>query len=715
MKEQRRFELNFRLGRNLPVIHQAEAAECGLAALAMIARFHGLNIDLAELRRRASTSLKGANLAKLMEISHRLGFNSRALRLELEELGQLKMPCVLHWDLDHFVVLKEVRRNRVIIHDPARGAVTFTLADASSHFTGIALELEPSADFKAEQGDKQLSLRALLGSVVGIRKAILQIFLLALGLEAFVLIGPFYMQLVIDQSLVSSDRDLLMMLGMSFLLVAIFQAMVTALRSWSITWLSANVVVQWITRLFGQLLQLPLDYFEKRHVGDIVSRFNSVQTIQKTLTTQFVSAVLDGVMSCLTLVVMFVYSVKLALLVLLGFVLYLTLRWAFFNPLRNATEEQIVYSARQQSDLLESLRGIQSIKLANQQDVRRGRYANAQVETTNRDVIIQKLTMFYQAGNDLIFGVERVVLIWLAALLVLKGELTAGMLVSFVTYADQFASRAGKFVDQWNDFRMLILHAERVSDISHAEPESDVYPVSEAQPKDASVEVRNLGFRYCDDEPWVIRHCSFRVEPGECVAIAGSSGCGKTTLAKLILGLLKPSEGQVLFGGVDIRKLGLARYREEVGAVLQDDQLFAGSIAENIAFHTYPIDEAQVRASARDARVDTEIDAMTMGYYSLVGDMGSSLSGGQKQRVLIARALYRRPKLLVLDEATSHLDVAKERQVNQTVQALSLTRIVIAHRPETLASADRLIVLDQGNFAADAPQVIQETDHRIIA
>lgn len=703
--------INFGLGRQLPVIHQAEAAECGLAALAMIARFHGHDIDLMEMRRRASTSLKGANLARLMEVAHRLGFNSRALRLELDELSQLKVPCVLHWDLDHFVVLKEVYRDRVMIHDPARGAVTFSLNEVSGHFTGIALELEPSADFQAEKGGRRLSLRSVLGSVAGIRRAMFQVFLLALGLEAFVLIGPFYMQWVIDQSLVSADRDLLTLLGTSFAMITVFQVIVTALRSWSITWISANVVVQWITSLFGRLLQLPLDYFEKRHVGDVVSRFNSVQTIQKTLTTQFVSAILDGIMSCLTLVVMFAYSVKLALLVLLGFVLYLLLRWSFFGPLRIASEEQIIYAARQQSDLLESLRGIQSIKLANQQEARRGRYANAQVETTNRDVVIQKLTMLYQAGNGLIFGVERVVLVWLAGLLVLDGQLSTGMLVSFVAYADQFATRAGKFVDQWNDFRMLGLHAERVSDITHAEPEADVYPASEALPKDASIEVRNLAFRYGDDEPWVIKNCSFRVEPGECVAIAGPSGGGKTTLAKLILGLLEPLEGQVLFGGVDIRKLGLARYREQIGAVLQDDQLFAGSIAENIAFHTYPIDEGRVEASARDAHVHAEIEAMTMGYHSLVGDMGSSLSGGQKQRVLIARALYRGPRLLVLDEATSHLDVAKERQVNQTVQALALTRIVIAHRPETLASADRLIVLEQDH----AINAIQETDRRIVA
>jgi len=686
--------LRFSRRRQLPVIYQAEAAECGLAAITMIANYHGHDFDLAEMRRRASTSLKGANLALLMLVASRLKLNSRPLKLELDELPDLQVPCVLHWDFDHFVVLKEVKGKSVTIHDPARGAATYPLEEVSKHFTGIALELEPAADFTADGSRERFSLRALLASVTGLKRSLLQVFLLALGLEVFVMLGPLYMQWVIDQALVSADSELLTLISVGFLLLTIFQVAVTALRSWSITWISANITVQWIDSLFGRLLHLPLEYFEKRHVGDVVSRFGSIQAIQKTLTTQFVGVILDGLMSSLTLVLMFVYSAKLALLVILGFALYMALRWYFFGELRTATEEQIIYSARQQSDLFESMRGIQAIKLANQQEPRRSRYANAQVQTTNRDVVIQKLTIAYQAGNGLIFGLQRVAVIWLAAKMVLDGQMSAGMLVSFVAYADQFATRGGKLVDQWNDFKMLGLHAERIADIALTAPEKGLHADTNLEPRDASIEVRDLSFRYSDNEPWVIRHFSARVEAGECVAIAGPSGCGKTTLAKLILGLLVPTEGQILFGGVDIRKLGLGRYREQLGAVLQDDQLFAGSVGENIAFHDTVFDEEKIRSAAMQAHVHEDVEAMTMGYHSMVGDMGSSLSGGQKQRVLLARALYRKPRLLVLDEATSHLDVARERLVNDTIKGLSLTRLVIAHRPETLASADRLIELD---------------------
>ena len=693
--------LRFGARKRLPVILQTEAAECGLACLTMVARYYGHDLDLPGLRRKAALSLKGANLKRVIEIAGQLQLDTRPLRLELEELPQLKTPCLLHWNLNHFVVLKQATSKGIVIHDPAQGVRRLTLDEASKHFTGVALELWPAANFTKTKAREKISLRALAGEVHGAKRALSQILLLALGLEILVLAGPFYMQFVLDQVFPSGDHGLLTVLGIGFLLLTVFQVAVTAMRSWSITWISATLNVQWVGNLFGHLLRLPLDYFEKRHVGDVVSRFGSVQTIQRTLTTQFVSAILDGVMSVLTLGLMAFYSVRLTLLVIGAFLLYALLRWGIFKPLRRATEDHIVYAARQQSDLLESIRGMQPLKLANQQDHRRARYANAQVETVNRHLAMQRLDIGYQAGHGLIFGIERVVLIWLAALLVLKGAFSAGMLVAFVAYADQFSRRAAGLIDQWNDFRMLGLHAERVADIALTPQEAQLEGAYGGPIPEARLEVRNLRFRYAEGEPWVIEECSFTIEPGESVAIAAPSGTGKTTLAKLVLGLLEPTEGQILFGGIDIRKLGLARYRGLAGAVMQDDALFAGSIADNIAFFDPEATPLKAEAAARLAQVHDEIAAMPMGYQTLVGDMGSSLSGGQKQRVLLARALYRRPKLLVLDEATSHLDVAKERAVNALVKRMQLTRLVLAHRPETLSSADRVIVLRRGQLQTD--------------
>lgn len=692
-----RASLQFGWHRALPMMLQTEAAECGLACLAMVASYHGHDINLAGLRRRFSTSLKGATLAQLMTMAAQLGFACRPLKLDLTELNQLKTPCVLHWDLNHFVVLKNAGKRSIVIHDPARGTRKLRLQEASEHFTGVALELSPSADFKKVQARQAISMRALTGQVRGLMPALLQILLLAVALEVFALAGPFYMQWVLDQVLVSADRDLLTLLGVGFIGIAIFSALITAARSWAVTWLGATLNVQWASNLFGHLMHLPLDWFEKRHVGDVVSRFGSIQTIQRTLTTQFIGSLLDGLMSVVTLVVMTFYSVWLTVLVLGLFISYGLVRWVFFNPLRRANEEQIICAARQESELLESIRGAMPIKLANKQEERLGRYANATVATANRAVGIQRLSIAFTLSNQMMFGIGRVAMIWIAATLALDGRFSAGMLIAFIAYADQFTSRAAGLIDKWVDFSMLKLHAERVADIALSTPESGSESHWDGALPDASVEVRNLSFRYGENEPWILKNCNLRVESGESVAITGPSGCGKTTLAKIILGLLDPTEGEVLFGGIPIGKLGHDNYRALIGAVMQGDQLFAGSIADNISFFEPHATPQKIVAAASMAAIHEELVTMPMGYETLVGDMGSTLSGGQKQRVILARALYRAPKLLVLDEATSNLDVDREKIVNLYIRELDATKIIIAHRPETVASAKRKISLVRNN------------------
>jgi len=678
------------------MILQTEVGECGLASLAMVANYHGYDVDLASLRRRLSTTIKGVTLARLMEMAGKLGFNCRPLKLDLKHLTRLKTPCILHWDLDHFVVLKHVHLRGIVIHDPSSGPRKLSLNEASEHFTGVALELSPSASFEPARERNAVSLRALTGRVHGVVPALLQILLLAFALEVFGLAGPFYMQWVLDQVMVSADHDLLTILGLGFLGIAIFSALITAARSWAVTWLGATLNVQWASNLFAHLMRLPLDWFEKRHVGDVMSRFGSIQVIQRTLTTQFVGSLLDGAMSLITLIEMTFYSISLTLLVVGLFLAYGLTRWVFFSPLRRANEEQIVYGARQQSELLESIRGVMPIKIANKQNERLTRYANATVASTNRDVSIQRLNIAFTLSNQLMSGIGRVVLIWIAATLVLRSELSAGMLVAFIAYSDQFTSRTAGLIDKLVDFRMLRLHAERVADVALNSPEEEVAPAWNGPFPEASVELRQVSFRYSEGDPWILKDCDLRIEAGESIAITGASGCGKSTLAKVLLGLLRPTHGEVLLGGVDINKFGLGNYRQQLGAVMQDDQLFAGTIADNISFFDTESTPAKIEAAAELAAIHDDIVAMPMGYQSLVGDMGSSLSGGQKQRVILARALYRHPKLLVLDEATSHLDVERERLVNAAVQQLNMTRIVIAHRPETISAMGRSITIADG-------------------
>ncbi len=692
-------------GRRLPVILQTEAAECGLACVAMVAAHHGLNSDLPTLRQRFPMSLKGSTMADLVRLAGHLQLNARALRAEMAHLPELALPCILHWDLNHFVVLKEVKRGVAVIHDPARGVRRLSMAEVSKHFTGIVLELMPQAEFKPHTERQTVSLRQLLGRVSGLRRSLLQIFVLALALEFFLLLSPFFMQWVVDSVLVSLDRDLLVTLGIGFALLVLIQVATGAIRSWAVLHLSTTLNLQWLGNVFAHLMRLPVSWFEKRHTGDVMSRFGAVQKIQQTLTTSFIEAVLDGLLVIVTLAMMLVYSGLLTAIAVGSVAVYALLRAAFFRPLRDATEEAIIFEAKRSSHFLESLRGVQSIKLFNRQEDRQARFMNLVVDAMNANIATRKLDLMFSVGHKLVFGLERIAMVWVGALLVMDHRFSVGMLFAFVAYKEQFATRISALIDKLVDVKMLTLQGERLADIvlTPPEPQADYLAYDRELP--ASLELRGVHFAYSESEPQVLRGLSLQIEPGESVAIVGPSGCGKTTLLKLMLGVHAPQSGEIRVGGVALGRLGLRAWRDMIGTVMQDDQLFAGSITDNISFFDPMADPDWVAECARIAAVSDEIEAMPMGFHTLIGDMGGSISGGQRQRILLARALYKRPKILFLDEATSALDVEREREVNQAIRLLQLTRIIVAHRPETIASASRVVVLHDGRVSQDLRSV----------
>ncbi len=698
--------LSFWGRQRLPVLLQTEAAECGLACLAMVASHHGHHVDLPGMRRRFSVSLKGATLKSLIAIADAMGLQSRPLKLKLEELGKLQLPCILHWNMNHFVVLKGLRGDKAIVHDPAVGRRELSLAQVSDHFTGVALELTPGEGFKPAQNTQKVALRSLIGHVVGLKRSLAQLLVLGLALQVCALAAPFYMQWVVDEALVANDRDLITVLGIGFLLLVLMQTAIGAVRSWVTTVMATQVNFQWFGNAFSHLMKLPLTYFERRHLGDIVSRFGSIQTIQQALTTQVVEAGIDGLLVAGTLMVMLLYSPELTAVAVAAVGLYVLLRWSIFRALREATAEQIVHAAKQQTHFLESARGVQSVRLFGRAEERRIGWMNILADQFNAELRIARLSVSYQSAQALLFGVERVAVIWLAALAVVSNEFSVGMLFAFIAYKDQFTGRLAALIDKLFELRMLRLHGERVADIVMTPAEQDA-PQDEVDASriEPSLEVRNLSFRYADGEAWVLRNLSFKIPAGQCVAIAGASGCGKTTLVKLLLGLLEPIEGEVLVGGERLTVIGRANYRQIVGSVMQEDHLFAGSIADNISFFDPHADSARITEVALLAAIHDEIAAMPMAYNTLVGDIGSGLSGGQRQRILLARALYRSPSILILDEATSHLDVWNEQAITASVKQMAMTRVQVAHRPETIASADRVIVLENGELIRDFDSV----------
>lgn len=698
--------LNLGLGKKLPQVLQTEAAECGLACLAMVATYHGYRTDLPNLRRRFTVSLKGLNLSQLIQVAGRMDLSCRPLRVEMYALERLMLPAILHWNLNHYVVLKRVKGNKITIHDPAVGLQVLTLEEASKHITGVAVEIEPTLRFKKRTERQSIRLRGLMGRVRGLKTSLLQVLVLALALEIFALLGPFLMQWIVDDALVSGDKDLLTVIAIGILLLGILRTTVTLVRSWVLLHMGTSLNLQWVANVMEHLLRLPISFFEKRHMGDIVSRFGAISAIQQTLTTSFVAALLDGLMAITTMVMMYVYSPLLATIALGAVVLYGALRLVRYDALRMASEGQIVRLARQQSHFMETIRGVQAIKLFNRQADRKTRFLKLAVDSTNSGIEIQRLNITFQTINALLLAIEGVLILWLGSKSVLDRAFTIGMLMAFISYKDQFTTRISSLIDKGIEVRMLRLQAERLSDIVLSPPENDLpQPFFASETIEPSIELRNVRFRYAEGEPWILDGANMHIASGESVVLIGPSGCGKTTLLKIMLGQLQPVEGEVLIGGVPLAQLGLTYYRSLIGAVMQDDRLFAGSLADNICFFDSAPDQPYIEECAKLARIHTDILKMPMGYNTLVGDMGTTLSGGQKQRILLARALYKRPSILFLDEATSHLDTGLEKEITSAISGLQLTRIVIAHRPETISASGRVIPINASLVGADASPV----------
>ena len=703
-------QLQFGFRRTIDVHLQTEATECGLACMSMIASFHGFDTDLPALRRRFSPSLKGLTLVDLIRIGATLDLAGRAIRLEPEELHLLRLPCILHWDFRHFVVLERVHRDHVLLVDPALGARRMSLKELSLHFSGMALELVPTPAFQPRRERQEISLRGLMGRASGVGHGLLKIFLLALALEVFTIVAPFYSEWVTDQAIATGDRHLLVVLAIGFGLVMLIRVATEAMRTWTVTTFSTLVNVQWLANVFRHLLNLPLDYFGKRHIGDIVSRFDSVNTIQQSLTVGFVESVLDGLMSIGTLTIMLIYNGRLSLISIVAVVLYVILRACLYGALRMSNQKQIVFAARGKSLLMESVRGIQSVRLFGKANDRLARWTNLTVSEKNADLRTRRLQLMATTGNHLIFGLEAILVTYFGALAVIDGSLSLGMLFAFTSYRGQFTTRFTSLIDKIYELRILKLHATRLADIVLTVPEpEEIMRAPDSDEFVPTLEVRKLSYGYSKNGPRILDDFDLRIGVGEAIAIVGPSGCGKTTLLKLLAGLLAPHSGEVIAGGTPIRQLGLANYRSLIGVVMQEDRLFAGSIAENISFFDPTPDFAWISECAEMASVHADIRAMPMGYYTYIGDMGSALSAGQRQRIMLARALYRRPKLLLLDEATSHLDVANERAVNAAMRKLNITRVIVAHRPETIASADRVIDLGREGRASVSVEPVMQT------
>ncbi len=694
--------ISLRRSRRVRPVAQTEIAECGLACVAMIASFWGKRIDLAEMRRRHPVTARGMSLGDLVKTASALHLSSRPLRVDIGRLGQLSYPAILHWDLNHYVVAERFRRGKVYIVDPAHGTGAWhDRASLDRHFTGVVLELEPSDSFAPETLKRELRLSELWGRTHGLAGTIAQAVLLSLILQLFVLASPYFLQVAVDEAIPAADADLLTTLGIGFSVFAIITGVAHAMRGYVL--LSAGTMLAYAmsTNVARHMLRLPIAWFERRSVGDILSRFQSIQPLRLLMTEGMAAAFLDGLMAVITLVAMVLYSPTLTAIPLVSLLAYFALRALTLSRERTTEGEAIIALGREQSAMIETLRGMTTIRLSGREALRQAAWQNRLTDLLSERYAHDKITTTQQAGGHLLEALEMVAVVWLGAMFVIDGGFSIGMLFAFAAWRLQFSLAARRVVDQAAAWRTAKLHLDRLSDIAFSEEDPGFSePEFKTEEMQGRIELRGVSHRYGQYDPYVLKGIDLAIEPGEHLVITGPSGSGKTTLIKILLGLLEPSEGEVLVDGQPIGRYGRRAYRAQVGAVLQEDTLFTGTIADNVAGFT-GTDLARVKTALQDASILDDINKMAMRENTLVGDMGSTLSGGQKQRVLIARALYRAPRLLVLDEGTSALDAAHERLVNETIARMGITRIGIAHRRETIEAARRVVTIRDGIIESD--------------
>lgn len=685
-------KLNLCWKKTPPVILQTESAECGLAALLMVFNHYGIAIDLVHLRNQHAISSHGLNLVHINQIAQHYQFDTHPVSIEMEEVSQLRLPCILHWDLTHFVVLIKVSRNRYVIHDPALGRVVLSAKKFSEHFTGVALQLWPGTRFKkAEIPVEKIKIWHLFGNITGLKAALINVFCLSLLVELFTLLMPIGNQLIMDHVIPAQDSGLLTVICGAMLLMVVTQALITLLRSWLVLITGMQIQLQWRRGIFDHLLKLPLLWFEKRKLGDIQSRFGSLDAIRETFTTNAVQLILDVIMVAGATVMMVAYSPLLFLLVFSFSMIYIVMRILTFNYYRRIAEEQIIKTASQHSHFMETLYGIATIKSMNMHEQRAGRWFNLNISELNIGIKNAKFGLIYNAVYTLIGSLDNVLILWIGTHGVMGGELSLGMLLAFSYYRSEFSARTGNIINMLLELKMIGLHKERVSDILLTENE-DIAVMSPQKTiaNGITIHAENITFRYDDFTPAVFERLSIAIPAGKSLAIIGASGCGKTTLLKVLCGLIVPSHGHVTINGIELGKFGLKNYRENIACVLQDDKLLSGTIEENISAFSTRIDQQWLIECAKLASIHDDIMALPMQYSTYLSELGGSISGGQKQRLMIARALYRRPRILFMDESTSHLDAENEARINLAIAAMNITRVIVAHRQSTVDSADEV-------------------------
>ena len=692
--------------RRVPVVLQMNTVECGAACLAMVLGYHGRHTSLAECRDNCAPGRDGVTAQTIVTAAQDQGLNVSAYSVrDARSLREVPLPAIVHWNFDHFIVLERISSQGMDIVDPANGRQQLTEAEFSEKFTGVVLTLQPGPRFEPRRPAGQPLWRQFLGTMLqtpGTPGALLQILLASVVLQVLGLGVPVFTGILVDSVLPYRIDNLLVILGLGMAVLVLAQVVSGYLRAAMLIYLQARLDTQLMVGFFRRMLSLPYRFFQLRSAGDLVMRLASNTHIRSTLTSQTLSVFLDGSLVLVYLAIIFWRSPLLGSLSLGIGAVQIFLLLAMLKRTVPLMQRRLAAEAERRATSSKPLNGIVTLKATGAEDRALGRWSNLFHNELN---IASRLGHLEAVIETALLGLRTaapLLLLWVGAWQVLNHAMTLGTMLALTALALAFLSPLGELMSNWQRLQMVGAYLERIGDVLHTETEQDVQQVREAPALSGRIEVRNLGFRYDAHAPYVLSNVSLSIEPGQKVALVGRSGCGKSTLARLLLGLYPPTEGEILYfaageGGaaIPLHTLNFQTLRRQFGVVLQESFLFSGSIRQNIAFQNPGLDLESIETAARLAAIDEDIAGMPMGYQTLVAEGGAALSGGQRQRLSLAR-LAQQPVVLLLDEATSQLDAVTERRIDEHLNALQMTRIVIAHRLSTVENADQILVLDQG-------------------
>lgn len=690
------------------MVYQAEAAECSLACLSMIAGAHGHNVSVAELRRLFPISLRGLSVKHLIDISQTIGIDARPVRCEIAQLHELKLPAMLHWDLQHFVVLCKISGNRFLIHDPGRGVRKIKEDELSKYFTGVAIDFSPTEKFAKKNAAHSISLRDLIGPIKNWRFTLLAILLLSALLESLLLAQPIFIRSIVDLGVTQLDRHIVKQLTGLLVFAGLLVGAITFLRDFAVLRAGTALNFDMMRRLFGHILRLPLPFFEKRPIGHLVERYRVTNDFERFVVSSLPLAIIDGVMTLVSIVLVALISPVLALIPFLTLVVYAFAQAISYRDMRSKEEAMVWAKGEESGFLIETLRSVFTTKVNGLENNRFVVWENLYSNLIGAQKAYGLIDLSQRSVKTALLAINVAVLLYVAASLVLASIITVGSMFAVLFYNAHFLLRSTTLVERLVEFKLLGVRLDRIEDIVLASTEEDVEdsrsdlgeratPISPTLKGGLAAE--DVFFRYGPQDPMVLRGANLRVASGEFVALVGDNGAGKTTLFKLMLGLYRPTEGTIRFDGQDLGCISVSSVRRQLGVVAQDDRLYAGTLAENISLFDADVDMDRVAQAANLATILEDIENLPMGFNTRIGDLGSPFSEGQTQKLYLARALYNDPPVLLMDEGTANLDRKSEQQILANLGELQCTKVLIAHRSATIRAAHRVLLLECGAIA----------------